>query len=493
MVESRETVNQKFMKPRNAFERELARVRWYKQGSAGKPFYLSYPLKTCMRFTRHGRATGLNFHPLVISLNNDFFDIYFSRLRMESVAASYMKKEHASPGSMRAFYGRWKRSFVQPFLAELHSLERANLRTLSTSDLLLRFYDFSSVYTALWGEAIFLDAFDVASDRILDRSIQNERSPISSEQLHQLMAPSKRSWMKQEERELHAIGALMGKGSVDREMRKRLERHAKKWHWISNDYATFPRLNWRFFARRVTALMRDGFDVSSLRPRRGGGSRLAISSELKKTVSFLGCLSEWRDDRKAYFQMATGCLYRFAKEFARRSGVSLTTVEYSWWWEVPEFFARPKRVENLASKRTLGLVSFDDPERDGEEFTGATARRLTAFMASLEETSGGLRGRPAFAGVVRGTVRVIRSQLEFKKMRRGDILVAPNTRPEYLPIMKIAGALVSEEGGITCHTAIVARELKIPAIVGVQGAIAVLKDGDRVEVDANTGNIRKIP
>lgn len=77
-------------------------------------------------------------------------------------------------------------------------------------------------------------------------------------------------------------------------------------------------------------------------------------------------------------------------------------------------------------------------------------------------------------------------------MRPGNILVAPNTRPEYLPVMKIAGAIITEEGGITCHAAIVSRELEIPAVVGAQGAIGLLKDGDRVEVNAEKGVVRKV-
>ena len=58
--------------------------------------------------------------------------------------------------------------------------------------------------------------------------------------------------------------------------------------------------------------------------------------------------------------------------------------------------------------------------------------------------------------------------------------------------MKIAGAIISEEGGITCHAAIISRELKKPTIVGVQGALDVLKDGDIVEVDADKGVVRRL-
>ncbi len=64
------------------------------------------------------------------------------------------------------------------------------------------------------------------------------------------------------------------------------------------------------------------------------------------------------------------------------------------------------------------------------------------------------------------------------------------TRPDYLPAMKKASAFVTDEGGITCHAAIVAREMKKPCIVGTKIATKILKDGDEVEVDANAGMIR---
>ena len=61
------------------------------------------------------------------------------------------------------------------------------------------------------------------------------------------------------------------------------------------------------------------------------------------------------------------------------------------------------------------------------------------------------------------------------------------TRPEYLPAMKKAAAFITDEGGITCHAAIIAREMKKPCIIGTKIATQVLKDGDMVEVKANHG------
>ena len=103
-----------------------------------------------------------------------------------------------------------------------------------------------------------------------------------------------------------------------------------------------------------------------------------------------------------------------------------------------------------------------------------------------------IKGTPAFPGKVKGIVRVIMGEVHFSKFNNGEILVAPMTRPEFVPLMKRAAGIITDEGGITCHAAIVSRELKIPSIVGTKISTKVLKDGDVVEVNANHGVVRKV-
>ena len=78
---------------------------------------------------------------------------------------------------------------------------------------------------------------------------------------------------------------------------------------------------------------------------------------------------------------------------------------------------------------------------------------------------------------------------DLKHFREGNILVSNTTNPDYITAMHKAKAFVTDDGGITCHAAIVARELKKPCIVGTKIATRVLKDGDMVDVDANKGII----
>lgn len=75
-------------------------------------------------------------------------------------------------------------------------------------------------------------------------------------------------------------------------------------------------------------------------------------------------------------------------------------------------------------------------------------------------------------------------------MNDGDILVTGMTTPDFLSAIRKSAGFVTDEGGITCHAAIVSRELKKPCIIGTKIATQILKDGDLVEVDANKGIVK---
>ena len=103
-----------------------------------------------------------------------------------------------------------------------------------------------------------------------------------------------------------------------------------------------------------------------------------------------------------------------------------------------------------------------------------------------------IRGQVGFKGRVRGVVRIIYQEEQMKYMKNNEILVSPMTTPNLLPAIKKAKAIVTDEGGITCHAAIVARELGKPCIIGTKIATQVLKDGDFVEVDGDLGVVKLI-
>jgi pyruvate,water dikinase len=100
-----------------------------------------------------------------------------------------------------------------------------------------------------------------------------------------------------------------------------------------------------------------------------------------------------------------------------------------------------------------------------------------------------LRGLAASSGRASGAVRVLMTPEQGVQLQAGEVLVAPMTSPDWVPAMRRAAALITDGGGMTCHAAIVSRELGVPCVVGARSATTTLHDGDVVTVDGRTGEV----
>jgi len=126
------------------------------------------------------------------------------------------------------------------------------------------------------------------------------------------------------------------------------------------------------------------------------------------------------------------------------------------------------------------------------------ARAVTTFKKKVDDERAGiqeeagkiiLKGETASAGVYSGRVKIVKDPSELGKIEKGDILVTTMTTPDMVPAMQRAGAIVTNEGGMTCHAAIVSREMGTPCIVGTEHATEVLKDDEIITVHASRGVI----
>lgn len=120
--------------------------------------------------------------------------------------------------------------------------------------------------------------------------------------------------------------------------------------------------------------------------------------------------------------------------------------------------------------------------------TESNKKEEASETASLTQI---LKGDPASPGIAAGLAKVIKTAKEIHKINEGDILVAPQTDPDFVPAMRKASAIITESGGRTSHAAIVSRELGIPAVVGTKGALKIIRSGMVVTVNGQTGEIFK--
>jgi pyruvate,water dikinase len=156
---------------------------------------------------------------------------------------------------------------------------------------------------------------------------------------------------------------------------------------------------------------------------------------------------------------------------------------------VRDRMAEMHRFRTLVPPQTLGTAPLMAPPNDP---MGRTIGKFFGTPVQASHDPRVLTGHAGSTGVVRGPARVVRSLAEASKLQPGDVLVAETTAPPWTPLFTTAAAVVTDTGGMLSHCAVVAREYRIPAVVGTGRATTMLTDGDLVEVDGAAGTVRRI-
>lgn len=151
--------------------------------------------------------------------------------------------------------------------------------------------------------------------------------------------------------------------------------------------------------------------------------------------------------------------------------------------EIEKHYYFPQDIEWAIEKGVIYVVQT--------RAVTTTEKKSENVLTSGQEIKVILKGDPASPGIDTGPVKIILSAKEIDKVSTGDVLVAPQTNPDYVPAMKKATAIVTDSGGRTSHAAIVSRELGIPAVVGTKNATKVLKNGLVVSVNGTKGEVYK--
>lgn len=198
------------------------------------------------------------------------------------------------------------------------------------------------------------------------------------------------------------------------------------------------------------------------------------------------------------YDMLLYAFYTFDKilrEISRRIYLPLKDLYFLSPEEISQFLAgkKPVNKSELVARRHCCIVTI---KKNGVNFiSGEKAKQYQkrhAIINKIRKNLTVIHGTVAYLGRATGQVKIIGNKQEMVKVEPGDILVAAQTTPDLVPAMKRAAAFVTDIGGITSHAAIVAREMKKPCIIGTKIATKALKDGDKVEVNANEGDIIRL-
>ncbi|HTX86559.1 MAG TPA: PEP-utilizing enzyme, partial [Candidatus Nanoarchaeia archaeon] len=222
--------------------------------------------------------------------------------------------------------------------------------------------------------------------------------------------------------------------------------------------------------------------------------KIKLNREDRLNLEFAQKIIGWIDLRKSGMMRQFYYLLRLFKEICQELGIGHDELSNYFYGEVIDLLLCGKRInkkELIRRDKTLMLVF--EKNREIQIFYGAAAAKMLKLgTASREEK---IKGTVASLGrggkIISGKARVV-IHPEKSEFKTGEILVTSMTRVEFVPLMRKAKAIITDEGGMACHAAIVSRELGLPAIIGTKTATQKLKTGDELEMDLASGVIKII-
>lgn len=398
-----------------------------------------------------------------------------------------------------------RRLLAKRFLDICSKIDKTDINKLANSQLQKLFQKFYRAYVKEYAIPVLANALDFYTQKKIELQLKKISGQKFAEHLNILNAPATLSYTAEEKIDLLKILVRLKakKSSLSSSTAtKMLERHAQEYSWLSNNYAAVRVLDAHYFRQeliRLNPIADPQKEITNITkaPTEAKELKKKLLAELNlhnpafaRLVAVQEYAILWRDQRKMYNQIGDYYFFIFAREAARRFNTTADIVLNMLPKEFEQALAGNSFSTKELKKRDVILNVFF-PEKT-LFFTGDEAQKLQSILENSITKDKELKGTCASLGKCEGIVRVIMRPEEFHKMKAGDILVTGMTRPEFVPLMKMAGAIVTDEGGVTCHAAIVARELKKPCIIGTKNATRILKDGDIVEVDADRGVVRKI-
>lgn len=395
------------------------------------------------------------------------------------------------------------------------SLTDLDLKNLSNNELILIYKKLKDLQKQSHVLAIsttwFLDSDGEVYSEFLRQELKkhlqsvNVNDPVKIiEYFVILTTPTKENFANQEEIEFLELLKKVENSKLGADDSVVVE-YYKKWRWTPYGYIG-PAYTLDYYKRKIeqTLMGAKDFDKIIIEEKSRNAKMSKQQDQLIKDIQLPDKLWHlfriaqdiiWlKDFRKYCIWHGHYILDILTKEIALRLHISHRQANYFLVEEIEGALNTGVFDENLLNDRIKYSVIWAN-ENECKIFYGEEARQKIQNLDVEQvqiDLAGGFRGSCAFPGVVKGKVKIVNSVEEIDKVESGDIMLALTTYPALLPAMKKASAIVTEDGGITCHAAIVARELKIPCVVGAKKITLFLKDGDEVEVDATNGVIRKI-
>jgi len=408
-----------------------------------------------------------------------------------------------------------------------HQLATIDLSRRSTIDLIKYYQRYEQLHGRLYHYAIipvFLDLYQPLLSDYLMAYLNKQKLSVfnASEVFGILTTPNKPSQIHQEELALMMLAKKIKANFKARQLFKKNLVKIKKDYLklgplakaIKNHHQqySYQGYNWEgppfsldYFLKRLKELVNNQNLETEIREKKNYHSKIklkqkqylaAIKLDKKHQILFslTGDFIYTKDLRKDYLVRSYFDLSYLLAELALRLNLSFLQVRNLTLAELKDLAKGKKIIAEQNNRLKAAVYVVCQGKTPGKIFVNDQAWQIINYLKGKEKVTrrAETSGQVAYPGKARGKVVIVEHTKDILRMKKGDILVSHMTNPDLVSGMKIAGAIVTETGGITCHAAIVSRELGKPCVIGTKIATRIFKEGDIIEVDAEQGIVKKI-
>lgn len=481
-------------------------VELYKQEGSIVPF-TGFPwVVTINDLPKEFFKFGMGF--MKIYYKEEYGVVYWDSNRLNRLA-QHVYDNYGRTGKFEDVYKKYK---IGAEIVERIYQERdySKLAKLKGDELLSYFDEIWGAGQKFWKYSIFIDAFDPGVDQKEIKAIA-DRYFLSKEEIGILTTPHQRTFNNDRVLELLRIIKPSFKKLVNTDKildfinkSEEIKDYMHNFDYSKSNYSFVKPITKEEVVQEIKKYTQDKvlFDRELERlenyesEHTKSVKKVLNKYKLKKNpLEFFSFLTYWREERKKVCLMSIYLYEDIFKVIEAKTGIPIRYLKYLSHEELPSALKGLIDKDVLKNRREIGvLVSVD-----GLEYSMISGKEATSVKEELDQKLKGevaeqtsFAGQTACQGYAKGIAKIILDESQFSKLKDGEILVTGMTRPEFVPLMKIAAGIVTNEGGITCHAAIVSRELGKPCIIGTRIATEIIKDGDLVEVRANHGTVRII-
>ncbi len=468
----------------------------YRQAAASKPLFIITP---CL-----GVHAGLPYFCLHCCSREfeGFYDLEGMKKRAKELFISCRKTVQPIDDIYHNIYLLFKK-----IKSSFNHAGKLNFDSISLELLGKIILELDELNFQMWaGECFLVDDFDPEGDKLLQEELVKEKIRLTAEEVSILIQPLYLNFIEESNRELQNI-ARRGLRAYN-QLLKELEPFAKKYFYVQNSWNVAKVLEAKDFLIPLKELINSNdtqhflyYDNLIANRREEIASldkKYHFSSSLKNIFHLFRVLNQIRDERKEIVLLMNHFNELAAKRIANDFNINKELL----------YQALPKELASICNTNNASLVRTSIENRKGSLLVGKV-KKDNPFLLTGEEAEEiisiihhkmfakdeQIKGQVACKGKslkIRGIVKIINGESHFTKFLPGEILVTAMTRPEFVPLMRQAKAVITDEGGITCHAAVISRELNVPCLIGTKIATKKLDDGREVEIDLEKGIVKKV-